>query len=458
VTSEPAEEGAKSVPPLARRPLAPGREMRALVPRSSHAEWSAPANRPDVVTFIHNADRGRAADLLPLKYARMCASPFSFLRGAAALMAHDLSTTPSTGWRVQACGDAHLANFGAFATPERELVFDTNDFDETAPGPWEWDLKRLGTSVVLVGRQNRLSSSACTDAVHAMTRSYRLAMHGYAAAGYLAVAYAQLDSARVLTAISGAQRKRARQEFERATHNDQLGALSKLTEMVRGVPRIADRPPLLTHSENHDLLPLTDKFFEGYKRSLRPDLCELFERYTLVDVARKVVGVGSVGTGCFITLLTGRNAADPLFLQVKEAGSSVLEPYVGVAPFANHGERVVDGQRRIQAASDIFLGWSEIDGTHYYVRQLQDMKGAPDLARMQAQPLETYAGLCGWALARAHARSGDPLRIAGYLGRGDAMDRAIAAFSTAYADQTKHDHAVFAAATRDDTRQSRTQR
>jgi uncharacterized protein (DUF2252 family) len=427
-----------------------GRLARARVPRSSHADWRPPADRPNVVDFLRDADRGRIADLLPLRYTRMAASPFAFFRGAAPIMARDLSSTPTTGWHVQASGDAHLANFGTFATPERALVFDLNDFDETSRGPWEWDLKRLATSVMLVGRANGLASAACSGAVIATARSYRLALSGYAAAGYLATFYAALDAARVLKSISVAQRPVARQELQRATHHDQLGALAKLTAIVDGRPRIIDRPPLVTHLQDDDPLSRYQALREAYTRSVRADVRELLQRYAYVDAARKVVGVGSVGTRCFIVLLTGRSAADPLFLQVKEARPSVLEPYVGAAAFSNHGERVVDGQRRIQAASDIFLGWGEQDGTHYYVRQLQDMKGAVDLARLKAGSLATYSALCGWALARAHARSGDPVRLAGYLGRGDAMDQAIVRFAGEYADQTERDHATFAAAVKDE--------
>jgi uncharacterized protein (DUF2252 family) len=426
-----------------------GRLARARIPRPSQADWAPPAGRPDVVALLRDADHGRVATLLSLRYARMAASPFAFLRGAAALMARDLSSTPTTGWRVQACGDAHLANFGTFATPERELVFDLNDFDETSRGPWEWDLKRLATSVVLVARANGLSTAAGTGAVIAMARSYRLAVHGYATAGYLATFYAKLDAARILQAVSALQRPLARREFQRATRHDQLDALAKLTTLVDGRPRIVDRPPLVTHLEHDDPLSNVQALSDTYMRSLRPDVRELIDRYSHVDAARKVVGIGSVGTRCFIVLLIGRDASDPLFLQVKEARPSVLEPYVGAAAFSNHGQRVVDGQRRIHAASDIFLGWGEQDGTHFYVRQLQDMKGSLDLARLRGGPLATYAGLCGWALARAHARSGDAVCLAAYLGQGDAMDRALARFAGAYADQTERDHATFVAAVKD---------
>jgi len=426
-----------------------GRLARARIPRSSQADWIPPDDRPDPVAFVREADRGRVAELLPVRYARMAASPFAFLRGAAALMARDLSSTPTTGWRVQACGDAHLANFGTFATPERELVFDLNDFDETSRGPWEWDLKRLATSVILAARANGLSAAAGTGAVVAMARSYRLAVSGYAAAGYLATFYAKLDAARVLAAVSALQRPLARRELQRATHHDQLDALAKLTAVVNGRPRIVDRPPLVTHLAVDDPLSSFQTLRDTYTRSLRADVHELLDRYTPSDAARKVVGIGSVGTRCFIVLLTGRDASDPLFLQVKEARPSVLEPYVGAAPFANHGERVVDGQRRIHAAADIFLGWGEQDGTHFYVRQLQDMKGSVDLARLREGPLATYAGLCGWALARAHARSGDAVCLAAYLGQGDAMDRALARFAGAYADQTERDYATFVAAAKD---------
>jgi uncharacterized protein (DUF2252 family) len=440
-----AVTGASPGPLTVRERHEAGRQMRARVPRSSHAEWEPPADRPDVVALLHNADRDLQADLLPLRYERMAASPFAFMRGAAVLMAQDLSSTATTGWQVQAGGDTHLANFGAFATPERQLVFDVNDFDETLRGPWEWDLKRLASSAVLVGRANGLPPAACTDTVIAIARSYRLAMSGYAEATNLEVFYTELDAQRILQAVSGTQRQRARGEFQRAAQHDQLGALAKLTAVVNGRPCIVDHPPLVTHPQTDDPLSRARALRESYTGSIRPDVRDFLARYTYVDAARKVVGVGSVGTRCFILLLTGRDTADPLVLQVKEARASVLEPYADAAPFSNHGERVVDGQRRIQAASDVFLGWGELDGTHYYVRQLQDMKGSVDLARLKASQLATYAGLCGWALARAHARSGDPVCLAGYLGSGDAMDRALARFAAAYADQTERDHAAFRA-------------
>ncbi len=404
------------------------------------------ADRPDIVAFLGDVDRGRDPQLLALKYDRMSVSPFAFLRGSAALMARDLSSTPTSGWLVQASGDAHLANFGAFGTPERQLVFDLNDFDETLRAPWEWDLKRLAASVILLGRDNVLSPAACTAACLAMARSYRLAMRGYASAGQLAVFYAELDAARVLKAVSTAQRSVARKEFQKATRHDQLGALAKLTTVVHGQPQIIDRPPLVTHLQTDDPVARFEKLRDGYSRSLRADVRDLLNQYTYVDAARKVVGIGSVGTRCFIVLLTGRDATDPLFLQIKEARASVLEPHAGAARFSNHGERIVDGQHRIQAASDIFLGWGEVDGMHYYVRQVQDMKGSLDLARLKSTPLATYAELCGWALARAHARSGDPVYLAASLGRADAMDRAIARFAATYADQTERDYKTFMAA------------
>jgi uncharacterized protein (DUF2252 family) len=426
--------------------LAVGREMRRTVARSAHAEWTPPGDRPDVVDFLREADRGRLVELLPVRYQRMAASPFAFFRGSAALMARDLSSTPTTGWHVQASGDAHVANFGAFATPERELVFDLNDFDETSRGPWEWDLKRFAASVILLGRENRVPGGAATDAVLAMVRSYRTAMRGYARSGYLAVFYAELEAARVLNAISTADRTRAERDFRRADRRDDLGALAKLAAIVDGRLRIIDRPPLVTHSPEDDVLSNPEALVSTYRSSLRPDVRELLNRYTYVDAARKVVGVGSVGTRCFIVLLMGRDTSDPLFLQVKEARRSVLEPYVGDSTFTNNGQRVVVGQHHIQAASDIFLGWGEHTATHYYVRQLQDKKGGAQLTKLGARSLSTYAALRGWALARAHARSGDPQRHSGYVGSGDTIDQAIARFAVAYANQTQHDHATFVTA------------
>jgi uncharacterized protein (DUF2252 family) len=422
-----------------------GRSMRHQVPRSSHGDWSPPANRPTVATFMRESERGRVAELLPLRYERMSASPFSFFRGAAALMAYDLSFTPTTGWYVQACGDAHLANFGLFATPERWLVFDLNDFDETIQAPWEWDLKRLAVSVMLAARANGLPDAAGNGAVLATARSYRRAIRGYANAGYLAVFYSELDATRVVQAIATAQRPLAQRAIQRATQHDHLAALAKLSKVVDGQLRIVDQPPLVTHPQIDDPLTKYGELKEAYLRSLRPEVSNLLERYSFVDAARKVVGVGSVGTRCFIALLTGRDVTDPLFLQIKEARTSALEPYVTASPFGNQGQRVVEGQRRIQAASDIFLGWGSYGNTQYYVRQLQDMKGSADLTRLTARPLETYGALCGWALARAHARTGNPVAIATYLGRGAGMDQAVARFSHAYADQTARDHATFVA-------------
>lgn len=428
---------------------AEGRSMRSRVPRSSHAAWHAPANRPDVVDFVREADRHRDAELLPIRYTRMSASAFGFLRGSAGLMAHDLTATPTTGWHVQLGGDAHLANFGAFATPERRLVFDLDDFDETLAGPWEWDLKRLVTSIMIVGREHRLPAAACSSAVLATARSYRLAMQGYAGSSYLALHYAELDAERVMETLSRPQRQMTELEVQRARSHDQLGALAKLTTVVDGRPRIVDRPPLLEHVPTSDPIADFQRLRDSYKQTVSPSVRELLEQYTLVDMARKVVGVGSVGTRCFIVLLLGRDDGDPLFLQIKEARSSVLEPYVGAAAFPNHAERVVAGQRRIQAASDIFLGWGTQDGTDYYVRQLQDMKGSPDVTKLRTRPLAAYGALCGWALARAHARSGDPIRLSAYLGRGDKLDRALAGFAEAYADQTERDYIQFTEAIRE---------
>jgi uncharacterized protein (DUF2252 family) len=403
---------------------------------------------------LDGQNRDRVADLVPVRWGRMLASPFAFLRGAAVVMAGDLATTPVSGITVQACGDAHVANFGVFASPERILLFDVNDFDETLPGPFEWDLKRLATSAVVVARGAGRDDAVGVDAARAAVRSYRHHMRRYAAMGVLDVWYSRVDADAAVRAL-GPALSEARRDTSRA-------ALPKLTELTDdGARRIVDHPPLVTHDVGYDEAGTFRPLLRSYRQSLDDDRRVLLDRFTLVDVARKVVGVGSVGTRCYIALLTS-DVGEPLFLQVKEADASVLAEPVGdtddgPAPAVpgwqtprpgREGRRVVDGQKIMQAASDIFLGSAWWRGRDYYVRQLRDMKGTVDLAGLGARALVSYLELCGWTLARAHARSGPAACIAGYVGGGDVFDDAISRFAVAYADQTEHDHALLVDAVR----------
>lgn len=441
---------AAALPRVADEPFdercAAGRALRAAVPRSIHAHWSPPPARADPVALLRAGDATRLPELVPLRYGRMLESPLAFLRGAAAIMADDLAATPTTGIPVQACGDAHLANFGAYGTPERNLVFDLNDFDETLPGPWEWDIKRLAASIVVAGRGNGFDAAQCAEAAHAAVRSYRQRLNEFARRGYLDVWYAQIDAQTVLDTLSSATRRLAGRRFEQASQRDHLRALAKWTTLVDGQVRLVEDPPLLRHVSDERIGDQLRTLVQVYAKSLRDDRQALLQRYTIVDFARKVVGVGSVGMRCYIILLRGKDLADPLFLQIKEATRSVLEPHQGKCLYPHHGQRVVRGQQLIQAASDIFLGWGQVGTTHFYIRQLYDMKGSVQIARLTPAQLSTYGEVCGWALARAHARSGDAARISGYLGAGDTFDQAVAAFATAYADQTERDHAALIAA------------
>jgi uncharacterized protein (DUF2252 family) len=424
----------------ARFQAAHGRAQRSEVPRSAHAEWSPPPDRADPVGILEAQERDRVASLLPLRHERMAASPLAFLRGGAAVMAADLARTPTTGLRVQACGDAHLANFGVFATPERDLVFDVNDFDETLQAPFEWDVKRLASSLVVAGRANALSEEVARGAARAAARAYREAMRKFAGMGHLDVWYVRIDVSSLKKVLSGAPRRGARRIAKKARSRTSLAALAKLTTSDGGQRRIVDDPPLIEHIDG--LRASVDQRYKDYRRTLPAYRRVLLDRYTVVDAARKVVGVGSVGTECAIVLLEGMGEADPLFLQIKTAGRSVLEPYAGASAFRSPGRRVVEGQLLMQAASDIFLGWT---GAHY-VRQLRDMKGGVVPEELDAPGLTVYARVCGVALARAHARSGDRQALAGYLGRGEAFDAAIEEFAAAYADQTERDYAAFCGA------------
>jgi uncharacterized protein (DUF2252 family) len=428
-----------------------GRAARRAVPRGSHAAWAPAPDRPDPVDLLETQAKGRLEELMPIRYARMMASPFAFLRGSAVIMANDLAGTPKSGIQAQLCGDAHLLNFGAYASPERALLFDLNDFDETLPGPWEWDVKRLAASFVVAGRDNGFDAADSRRAAQASVASYRQRMAELSEMGELEVWYSRIGEAEVKGLLSSARKrttKKLSKNVQKARGRDSLHALSKLTRVVDGRRMIDDDPPLLVRiPEGDEIRAQVYAILESYKRTLQEDRRHLLDRYRFVDAARKVVGVGSVGTRAFVVLLEGRDRDDPLFLQVKEAGASVLEGHVPSGTHEHHGHRVVAGQRLMQAASDIFLGWFRgTEGRDFYWRQLKDMKGSAKVEDMSPDELVLYAGLCGWALARAHARSGDRVQIAAYLGKSDRFDRAVADFAVAYADQNERDHAALCAA------------
>jgi uncharacterized protein (DUF2252 family) len=434
-----------------------GRAARQLVPRGSHAEWAPAPDRPDPIELLEAQARGRIPELVPIRYSRMMASPFAFLRGSAIVMAQDLASTPNSGIQAQLCGDAHLLNFGAYASPERALLFDLNDFDETLPGPWEWDVKRLAASFVVAGRENGFDAADCRGAAQASVASYRRRMAEFSQMGELDVWYLRIGEEDIRGLVSQARTKktakRLSKNLRKARGRDSLQALSKLTTVVDGRRRIIDDPPLLVRiPEGDEVRSQVHAILESYKRTLQEDRRHLLDRYRFVDAARKVVGVGSVGVRAFVVLLEGRDENDPLFLQVKEAGSSVLERYLKSNTYEHHGHRVVAGQRLMQAASDIFLGWFRgTEDRDFYQRQLKDMKGSADLESMSPDELVIYAGLCGWVLARAHARSGDRVQIAAYLGKSDRFDRAVADFAKEYADQNERDHAALCAAVKSGT-------
>ena len=435
-----------------------GKEARAAVPRDSHAVFDPPPDRPDPLALLEQQARARVPELVPVRWGRMMVSPFTFYRGAALPMAADLATTPVSGLAVQACGDAHLSNFGVFGSAERRLVFDVNDFDETLPGPWEWDVKRLAASLEVAGRGNGFGGKDRRAIVTAAVASYRRAMRDFAAMTNLEVWYAHADLDQVRadleSQMKARQRKMADTAMAKARTRDSMQEVAKLTRMVDGRPRIIADPPLLVPIT--DLLPkqMDQQAFQAqvknllgaYRRALETDRRYLLEQFEFADMARKVVGVGSVGTRCWIILLLGRDDSDPLFLQVKEAEASVLSRFVGASKYANQGQRVVAGQRLMQAASDIFLGWQRteagLDGKQrdFYIRQLRDWKFSMPIEIMVPRGLRIYGELCGWTLARAHARSGDRIAIAAYLGGSDVFDQAITRFAAAYADQNERDH------------------
>jgi len=424
-----------------------GRVARKTVKRGSSSGWTSAPGRPDPLALLKQEDAGRVADLLPIRYARMAGSPFAFFRGAAAVMAADLAAVANTGLTVQLCGDAHLLNFGVFASPERALVFDINDFDETLPGPFEWDVKRLAASCAVAARENGHSDRQAWRAAKAAVHAYRLAMRRLADLGELAVWYERLDTAELLALVGEPdQRKRVEANLDRARRRTSMQAFGKLTEIRDGHHRIVHDPPLLEAASPAELLAV-DKIFSEYRSTLPEERRVLLDRFQFVDAARKVVGVGSVGTRCFVLLLTGRDEQDPLFLQIKEAGPSALQEYLPASGHEHEGNRVVVGQRLMQAAGDIFLGWmTGPAGRQFYCRQLRDMKGSADVETMDPGLLGQYADLCGATLARAHARTGDRIAIAAYLGKADTFDRAVADFALQYTDQNIRDHSTLTSA------------
>jgi len=432
-----------SRPPAERQEA--GRALREKVPRKSHAGWKARGNRPDPIQLLKESDRGRIPELLRIRYGRMSGDPFKFMRGAAAIMASDLAHTPVTGLRVQACGDCHIMNFGGFATPERNLIFDVNDFDETLPAPWEWDLKRLTASIEVAARTARFKAPDRERAVRAAVGLYREQMARYAMMPVLEVWYERIDLAPLVKNIpQDVARHRTRREIEKARRKTFPLHVSPALAGDGAKARIRDEPPLIFHHPRHRTAGYRERVvraMELYRESLAPPYRVLLDRYQFRDLALKVVGIGSVGTYCEVALFT-TGGGQPLYLQIKEARASVLERYAGASSFATHGERVIAGQRLMQAASDILLGWtSGLDpGRHFYVRQLRDMKVPMPLNTRDPSDLGYFAQACGWALARAHARSGDPAMIAGYMGASEAFDDAITNFAADYADQTQHDY------------------
>jgi uncharacterized protein (DUF2252 family) len=437
-----------------------GRAARAECPRSSHADFELAPDR-DPVAVLEAQAASRVPELVPVRYGRMLVSPFTFYRGAAAVMAHDLASTPRAGLSAQLCGDAHLSNVGGYASPERTLVFDLNDFDETLPGPFEWDVKRLAASFEIAGRDRDFTTAERAKAVLAAVGSYRTWMRKLAELPNLDVWYARLDVETIEHNLreqqATAQADAVAKGAAKARTKDSLKAFAKLTHLVDGEPRIVSDPPLIVPASDlvadagisfERLERVIHQLFREYRSTLQEDRRHLLEEFRMVDLARKVVGVGSVGMRCWIVLLLGRDSNDPLFLQIKEAQESVLEPYLGKSQYKNHGQRVVAGQRLMQATSDIFLGWvhskETLDGAErdFFVRQLWDWKTSVDLDTILPHGLELYGQVCGFLLARAHARSGDRIAIASYLGKGDTFDRALTEFAVAYADQNERDHAA----------------
>jgi uncharacterized protein (DUF2252 family) len=443
--------------------VARGKSARAKMPRSNHAVYQPAPDRADPIELLEAQAQTRVPELVPIRYGRMLVSPFAFYRGAARIMASDLANSPSTGLRVQCCGDAHLSNFGVFASPDRRLVFDINDFDETLPGPWELDIKRLAVSMLIAARDDCFGRKDQDRIVLETVSQYRTAMRNFAEMSNLAVWYARMEIESVLQQhahqFASKRVKRTEKTLAKARTKDSIAAFTKLTQQVNGRAQIVDQSPLIVPLRVLVPGPEHERLFEwlrtlarNFRTSLEPDRRVLLEQFQLSDFARKVVGVGSVGTRAWIALFFGRDGHDPLFLQFKEAEPSVLEEFLGKSSFRNHGQRVVTGQRLMQASSDIFLGWLHVaegmDGRSrdFYGRQLKDWKGSAEIEQMVPEGLAVYGRLCGWTLARAHARSGDRIAIAAYLGGGDTFDRAMLEFSKAYADQNERDYEELVAA------------
>ncbi len=423
--------------------IADGKLLREKVLRASHAGWAAPANRQDPIDILEASNQGRMPELVPIRYGRMLRSPFTFLRGSAGLMAYDLSFTPTTGLRVQACGDCHLLNFGLFATPERNLIFDVNDFDETLPAPWEWDIKRLAASFAVAVRDERYSDKGAQAVAVECVRAYREKLREYSKMNPLEIWYDRLDAETIIALSPDAKIRKQREKIIAKAHERIADYLvPKLTTAVGGRHRLVDQPPVLFHSDDEETEKRVRDGLEAYRQSLSDERRVLFDRYRLEDYAFKIVGIGSVGTRCSVMLFFSMEN-HPLLLQVKEASPSVLEPYAGASRYDNHAQRVVMGQRLMQSSSDIFLGWARSgNGRDFYVRQLRDMKMSAPIEGGTIQNFHLYAQLCGWTLARAHARSGDAAAISGYLGKADSFDQALGEFALAYADQTVRDHAA----------------
>jgi uncharacterized protein (DUF2252 family) len=447
---------------------AAGKALRSKASRSSHAEWAPDPQRPDPISMLEESNKTRLEHLVPIRFGRMSTSAFAFYRGTADIMAYDLAKTPVSGIQAQLCGDAHISNFGVYASPERQQVFDVNDFDETLVGPWEWDVKRMAASVVLAGRQKGYTAQESRQAALRCVQRYRESMQQFALMNHLDVWYYHLDVETILAmarGMAGGKRlqKGVEQASAKASKRTRIETFPKLAEVVNGQYHIKDEPPLIYHydpldtSKNNLDTEQWRAMVRGFLASLPEERRIIVMRYRSVDAAQKVVGVGSVGTRCAIVLgLGGAEGDDPLFMQIKEAGASVIEPYVGVSPYANHGERVVEGQRMMQAASDIFLSWSTFNGRDFYARQLRDMKLSAEVETMVPVGFTAYVELCATALARAHARTSDPAQISGYLGNGDTFDQAIASFAETYADQAERDHAALLAAIKEGRVQAQT--
>jgi uncharacterized protein (DUF2252 family) len=443
-------EGSTGIGPSIEKRMSAGKALREKVSRTSQSEWTAPPDRPDPVAVLQESDHDRLPELLPIRYGRMQHSPFAFFRGSAAVMAWDLSRTPATGILVQACGDCHASNFGGFASPERQLLFDINDFDETLQAPWEWDVKRLAASIILASRELGLGSRRCEDGVRTMAQSYREHMREYASMRALEVWYSHMDAEVFIEKATTAAAKKRWERVEKAARLQTAEHIfPKIANVINGRTRIVDHPPLVYHPRESDLMQKhVIQMFHNYRQTLPAERRVILDRYHIVDVARKVVGVGSVGTRCAVALLMA-GQHDPMLLQFKEALPSVLEPYAGTSQYANHGERVVTGQRMLQSASDVFLGWTrDEEGRSYYFRQLRDMKMKIDLENMTKGDWLEYVEICGWTLARAHARTGDAALIGGYLGKNDTFDSALTKFAASYADQADRDHATLVKAIR----------